>query len=308
MNDKRAMLRHFLAALAYRTQKALRDAPVSFGGFQAGEQVRQPADLIRHMTSVMGYARTVFEGGRYRAEPLSDLSAEIARFHAMLEDLAKHLEVGTELRWTTEERMLQGPFADAMTHAGQLAMLRRLAGSPVRPENFIEAAIDSGNMGPRQPDPVSPKIDWPEAPLGLVPQSPQTNTPALVEAFYQRIWNAGELDAAQTLLKEDFSFRGSLGNELYGRSAFTDYVREVRTALADYQCEILACVSQREQAFAKMRFSGRHVSTLRGYAPTGKRVEWLGAALFRVEGPLIAQLWVLGDLAGLDSVLEANQA
>jgi len=163
MDDKRAMLRHFLAALAYRTQKALRDAPVSFGTFEAGQQVRPPADLVRHMTSVLGYARTHFVGGRYRAEPLPDLSAEIARFHAMLEDLARHLEAGTELRGTTEERLLQGPFVDAMTHAGQLAMLRRLAGSPVRPENFIEAAIDPSNLGPTQPEPVSPDVDWPEA-------------------------------------------------------------------------------------------------------------------------------------------------
>ena len=164
MNDKRAMLRHFLAAIAYRTQKALRGAPDSFGSFQAGHQVRTPADLLRHMTSVLGYARTFFVGGRYRAEPLNDLTAEITRFHAVLEDLGHHLMVGTALNGTTEEQLLQGPFADAMTHAGQLAMLRRLAGSPVRPENFIEAAMDSANLGPNQPEPVSPDAAWPEAP------------------------------------------------------------------------------------------------------------------------------------------------
>ncbi len=68
MNDKRTMLRHCLAALAYRVQKALRGAPASFGTFQAGKHVRTPADLVRHMTSVLGYARTFFEGGHYRAE------------------------------------------------------------------------------------------------------------------------------------------------------------------------------------------------------------------------------------------------
>jgi hypothetical protein len=164
MNDKRAMLRHFLAAIAYRTQKAVRDAPVSFGTFDAGSQVRTPADLVRHMSGVLGYARTFFIGGRFRAEPLADLSAEIARLHTILADLRDHLERGTELRGTTEERLLQGPFSDAMTHAGQLAMLRRLAGTPVRPENFIEAAIDSTNVGPSQPAPVSPDAEWPEGP------------------------------------------------------------------------------------------------------------------------------------------------
>jgi hypothetical protein len=168
MNDKRTMLRHFLATVAYRTQKALRGAPVSFGTFQAGQQVCTPADLVRHMTSVLGYARTFFVGGRYRAEPLPDFTAEVTRLHAMLEDLARHLEAGTELRGTTEERLLQGPFADAMTHAGQLAMLRRLAGSPVPPENFIDAAVDSANLGPIRAEPVSPDATWPEAPSRAV--------------------------------------------------------------------------------------------------------------------------------------------
>ncbi len=164
MDEQRALLRHFLAALAYRTQKALRDAPPSFGTFTAGQRARTPAELVRHMTSVLGYARTFFVGGSYRPEPLPDLHAEVGRFHAMLRELAGHLEAGTALRGITPERLLQGPFADAMTHAGQLAMLRRLAGSPVPPENFIVAAIDPANLGPDQPRPASPDREWPEAP------------------------------------------------------------------------------------------------------------------------------------------------
>jgi hypothetical protein len=162
------VLRHFLAALAYRTQKALRDAPPSFGSFQAGHQVRTPAELVRHMTSVLGYARTHFVGGRYRADPLPDLPAEVARFHETLQDLSRHLLEDLPLRGTSEERLLQGPLADAMTHVGQLAMLRRLSGSPVPPENFIKAAIDAANVGPAQPPPVEPDEHWPEAPRSAV--------------------------------------------------------------------------------------------------------------------------------------------
>jgi hypothetical protein len=164
MDEKRVVLRHFLAALAYRAQKALRGAPDTFGGFQAGHRIRTPAELVRHMTSVLGYARTFFTGGSYRPEPLPDLRAEVARFHGMLEELRQHLETGTPLRGVTPEQLLHGPLADAMTHVGQLAMLRRLAGSPVAPENFIVAAMDPANLGPDQPDPVSPDRDWPEAP------------------------------------------------------------------------------------------------------------------------------------------------
>lgn len=163
INERRAMLRHVLATLAYRTQKALRDAPPAFGTFEAGQQIRTPTAIVRHMTSVLGYARSFFVGGRYRPQPLPNLAAEVARFHEVLEDLGYHLDAGTPLRGTTEARLLQGPLADALTHAGQLAMLRRLSGSPVPPERFIEANIDPSNLGAAQPSPVSEK-DWPEAP------------------------------------------------------------------------------------------------------------------------------------------------
>jgi hypothetical protein len=161
------MLRHFLAALAYRTQKALREAPADFGSFSAGEQVRTPKELVRHMTSVLGFARTFFVGGSYRPEPLPTLNAEVARFHEMLDDLGAHLEQGSPLlNGMTAERLLQGPFADAMTHVGQLAMLRRLAGSPVPPEDFSLADVSAERLGLDQAKPVSPDATWPEAPRG----------------------------------------------------------------------------------------------------------------------------------------------
>jgi hypothetical protein len=162
MDAKREMLRHFLAALAYRTQKALRDAPAEFAWFQAGAKVRTPLELVRHMDSVLGYARTYFVGGTYQPPQLQDFQATIAHFHEVLTDLARHLSEGTELRGITAEQILQGPFSDAMTHAGQLALLRRLAGSPVPPENFIFAEVQASNLGPDQPLPSKPDKDWPE--------------------------------------------------------------------------------------------------------------------------------------------------
>ena len=167
MQDKRKLLNHFLAALAYRTQKALRDAPEEFGSFRVIDGVRTPAELVRHMTSVLGYARTHFVGGRYWPEPLESLNEEVVRFHEMLGLLAQHLRNGDALLDNmTEERLLQGPFSDAMTHAGQLALLRRLAGAPVPPENFIVASIEPDRLGPDQARPVSPDTEWPEAPPG----------------------------------------------------------------------------------------------------------------------------------------------
>lgn len=165
--EQRRLLRHFLAALAYRTQKALRDAPADFGSFRGGAGVRTPSELVCHMTSVLGYARTFFVGGSYRPAPLPALSDELKRFHEMLEGLGAHLESDAPLlQGMTAERLLQGPFSDAMTHAGQLALLRRLAGNPVAPENFIVANIDAQRLGSQQADPVSPDEVWPEAPTG----------------------------------------------------------------------------------------------------------------------------------------------
>lgn len=160
MDEKRQVLKHFLAALAYRTQKSLAGAPADFPQFRAAPGVRTPHELLRHMTSVLGYARTHFVGGTYRPSMLPRFEDEIARFHEVLRQLGNDLESDAPIRGTTPERMLQGPFSDAMTHAGQLAMLRRLAGSPVPPENFIVADIDAENLGPDQPKPVSPDAEW----------------------------------------------------------------------------------------------------------------------------------------------------
>jgi predicted ester cyclase len=130
--------------------------------------------------------------------------------------------------------------------------------------------------------------------------------PPLVTSFYDRLWNAGDEAAVPDLLALDFSFRGSLGAELKGHAAFWDYVCGVRTALAHYRCDILECVSEGHQAFAKMRFSGTHVSVFRGHRPTGLPIRWEGAALFHFEAGRIRELWVLGDLAGLDALLKSN--
>ena len=162
--DDTALLRHFLAALAYRTQKALRGAPASFATFRAGDQVRTPHELVRHMTSVLGYARTFFTGGKYRPEPLPSFDTEVSRFHETLADLAGYLQRGAPLHGISHKQLLQGPFADAMTHAGQLALLRRLAGSPIPPENFVFANVSADNLGPDQPPPARPDREWPEAP------------------------------------------------------------------------------------------------------------------------------------------------
>lgn len=162
----RDLLLHFLAAIAYRTQKAVRGAPESYPNLSTGNRSRTPVEILRHMTSLMGYTRTHFKGGSYprKPEPLETFRDEVARFHEELEHLAEVLDGVETLEDEMAERLLQGPLADTMTHVGQLAYLRRLAGSPVPPENFFSAEVSADRLGPDQPLPTDPDEEWPEGP------------------------------------------------------------------------------------------------------------------------------------------------
>ena len=167
MDDKRELLQHFLASLAYRLQKSLRDAPIEFSEFRIAPDVRTPRELVRHMTSVLGYARTFIIGGKYHATELPTLEQEVERFHEILRSLSDHFS-SSAFADMTPERFLQGPLSDAMTHAGQVAMLRRLFDAPVPPENFIMADIQADNVSRHQSDPVSPDAEW-HTPAGVQP-------------------------------------------------------------------------------------------------------------------------------------------
>jgi hypothetical protein len=161
----RELLRHYLASIAYHAQKAIRGAPTGYWTFSPGNHVRTPEAILRHMTSVLGYARTFFVGGVYRPEPLPDIQAATDRFHSILEEVSMLLDRNHPLHGITELQLLQGPLSDVMTHIGQLSLLRRLYGSPVPPENFLYADISPHRLGKDQPEPRDPDRDWPEGPI-----------------------------------------------------------------------------------------------------------------------------------------------
>lgn len=131
------------------------------------------------------------------------------------------------------------------------------------------------------------------------------STHHLVELYYSRIWNSGD-ENMESLLTKDFTFRGSLSAPTHGHSDFLKIVRSVRGSLANYNCEILECVTEMPKSFAQMRFSGVHAADFRGFTATGKHVQWNGAALFTFQDDLISDVWVLSDLVGLDDVLRRN--
>jgi hypothetical protein len=154
MNSDRELLRHTLATLAYRAARALDDASESFAGFDGAG--RQPAQILAHMGDLFDWALSMVAGNQrwHDSKPLA-WPEEKRRFFAALKAFDAYLTSGERLH-APIERLFQGPVADALTHVGQLAMLRRLAGCPIRGENYYVAEISIGRVGAEQSAPVKP--------------------------------------------------------------------------------------------------------------------------------------------------------
>ena len=149
----RQLLRHTVATVAYRGGKALRGAPESFALFTIGENPRTPAKILAHMGDLFDWALSMARGeAAWRdSQPLA-WDAEVARFFSSLKKFDDYLASREPLH-SPAEGLLQGPIADALTHIGQLAMLRRLAGCPIKGENYFKAEIATGRVGFEQPAP-----------------------------------------------------------------------------------------------------------------------------------------------------------
>ena len=144
----RQLLRHTLATLAYRGGKAVRGAPDSFAQFRASEQTRTPVDILAHIGDLMDWALSIAQGQQrwHRFSCLLPWDAEVRRFFTALEAFEAYLASNNPMH-EPAEKLFQGPIADALTHVGQIAMLRRLAGVPVRGENYHHAHILTGRVG-----------------------------------------------------------------------------------------------------------------------------------------------------------------
>ena len=149
-----SLLRHTIATLAYRGAKVLRGAPADFAHFRAAEGTRTPGEILAHMGDLMDWALGLAEGRHaWRDSPPGAWDDDAARFFRALEALDQRLASGAPSGFPAE-KVFQGPIADALTHVGQIALLRRMAGSPVRGENYFRAHIAAGQAGLDQPAPV----------------------------------------------------------------------------------------------------------------------------------------------------------
>jgi hypothetical protein len=149
----RALLRHTVATVAYRGGKALRDAPDNFASFAIGDKSRTPAQILAHMGDLFGWALSIAQGKQtWRDSTPLPWNTEVERFFAAIKKFDDYLAASEPLH-ASAEGLLQGPLADAITHIGQVAMLRRLAGAPIRGENYMKAEIVAGRVGLEQSAP-----------------------------------------------------------------------------------------------------------------------------------------------------------
>lgn len=146
------LLRHTLATLAYRARKAVHQAPAGFEHFRIGESTRTPVEILAHMGDLIDWALWMARGEhRWQDSCPLPWDEEVARFFARLEALDAHL--ATVPLECPPGQLFRGPVADALTHVGQINLLRRLAGSAVRGENYALAGIETGRVGMDQPRP-----------------------------------------------------------------------------------------------------------------------------------------------------------
>jgi len=149
----REMLRHTVATLAYRGGKAVRDAPEGFAEFRPSPTSRTPGAILAHVGDLLDWALALADGRHeWHDSPPLPWAEGVARFFAGLDTLDRRLSSPQPLGFPPE-KLFQGPVADALTHVGQIAMLRRMAGAPVRGENYFKANIEAGRVGDAQSPP-----------------------------------------------------------------------------------------------------------------------------------------------------------
>lgn len=153
IDPERALLRHTIATLAYRGGKALRGAPASFSSFRIGDPPKTPGEILAHIGDLLDWAITLCEGKQAWNDSKPQTWAEdTQRFHETLAKLDARIASGAPLS-ESAAALFQGPIADALTHVGQINMLRRLAGVPIKGENYHRAEITAGQVSANQPAP-----------------------------------------------------------------------------------------------------------------------------------------------------------
>ena len=146
MDLKREVLRHMVATVAYRGGVSVRDAPENFATFRAHETTRTPGEILAHIGDLLEGSLHLLQGEMVflTSTPLP-WKDEISRFFSAVRGLDSYLATDAPLACPVE-KLVQGPIGDALTHVGQIVMLRRMAGIPIHPEPYFTAEIVAGEL------------------------------------------------------------------------------------------------------------------------------------------------------------------
>ena len=159
MSETRRFLRHATAVIAYRGAKTLRGAPPEFAHFKASPTTRTPLEILAHIGDLLEISAARLRGpAQWRPVTPDTWERQTARFHAALASIDEALASDRPIE-VSLETWYQGPFADALTHVGQLAMLRRMSGAPMKGEAYFYAPIEAGRVGPDQSS-TDPKFEF----------------------------------------------------------------------------------------------------------------------------------------------------
>lgn len=195
---------------------------------------------------------------------------------------------------------------------------RRIGEDGKEEEHFTMTKLSPEELDQVDPKPFSPTLKPPPKPKPTPPSSIEdipvgdqslatiAVTRELVKGFIADIWNRGDIELISKLCSPSLRFNGHVGMDKVGHDGFARMVTTVREALTDYHCEIHSMVVENNKAFCRLKFTGKHTGTLLGYPPTGKTVQWVGAAEFTCKNGKILKVWELGDVKSLEAQLSLH--
>jgi steroid delta-isomerase-like uncharacterized protein len=193
------------------------------------------------------------------------------------------------------------------------AATRGIGGDGQQEQVTTTSNVSTDELRQLDPNPI-PITPARPAPLPLVQDIPVGDpslataevTRQLVKSFIAEIWNRGNIELISTLCSPSLRFNGHVGMDKVGHEGFARMVTTVRDALTDYHCEVHSMVVEKNKAFCRLKFTGKHTGTLLGYPPTGRAVQWVGAAEFTCKNGRILKVWELGDVKSLQNQLSSD--
>lgn len=128
---------------------------------------------------------------------------------------------------------------------------------------------------------------------------------AIVRRFLDQAYNKRDLSVGDQLLADDCifhappkAFQGINQWKLYATVFLTAFPDELQVTVED-------SLAIGDTVAARWTARGTHTGRLRGIAPTGREVRWLGVAFYYFSGGMIKEVWGLNDSLGILQQVDA---